>query len=107
MHMEIQNLRKERGMEASPKRCCIQCRVNGHTKDNCPLLVDYIQVKGPSLLHPREAAGPSGLMLWCDDCRVVGLHDTKHCPRLAAYIPEVKQQWCRFFRSVGHDEQNF
>ena len=106
MHVEIQNLRKERGAEASPERWCIRCQVNGHTKDNCPLLTDYMQVGGPSPLQPREAVGPSGLVLWCDDCRVVGLHDTNHCPHLAAYILQVKQQWCRFCRSVGHDEKN-
>ena len=81
--------------------------MNGHTKDNCLLLVDYMQAVGPSPLHPREVAGPSSPTLWCDDCRVVGLHDTNHYPHLAACIPEVKQQWCRFCRSVGHDDQNF
>ena len=75
MHMEIQNLRKERRTEASSLRL-------------------------------RETAGPSGSTVWCDDCRVVGLHNTNYCPHLAAYIPEVKQQWCRFCRSIGHEEQN-
>ena len=104
MHMEIQNLWKERGTEDSPERWCIRCRVNGHTKDNCPLLADYIQAGGPSPLQPREASGPSGLVLWCDNCCVTALHDTNHFPRLATYVPEIKQQWCRFCRSVGHDE---
>ena len=58
-------------------------------------------------MRPREIAGSSGPALWCDDCRVAGLHNTNHCPRLAVYVPEVKQQWCRFCRSIGHDEQNY
>ena len=106
MHLEIQNLQKERGAEASPERWCIQCRTNGHTKDNCPLLTDYMQARRPSPLRPREVAGPSGPALWCDDCCVAGLHDTNHCPRFAAYVPEVNQKWCKFCRSVRHDEQN-
>jgi len=106
MHMEIQNLRKERGPEASPNKWCIQCRVNGHTKDNCPLLTAYIQTGAPRPLRPREATGSSGSMLWWDDCRVAELHDTNYCPRLTTHSPEVKQQWCRFCKSVGHDEHN-
>lgn len=98
--MEIQNLQKERGAEASPERWCIRCRMNGHTKDNCP------QAGVPSSLCPREVAGPRGLALWCNACRISGLHDKNHCPYLAACVPEVKQQWCRFYKSVGHDEQN-
>ena len=66
IHMEIQNLRKERGTESSPEIWCIRCKVNGHTKDNCLLLADYIQAKGPSALLSREAARSSGTMLWCD-----------------------------------------
>ena len=70
------------------------------------MLTDYMQAGGPSPLRLRKIAGTSGPALWCDDCRVAGLHDTNHYPRLATYVPKVKQQWCRFCRSVGHDEQN-
>ena len=91
MHMEIQNLQKERGTEASPERWCIRCRANGHTKDNCLLIADYMKAREPSPLHPREVAAPRGSMLWCDDFCVVWLHDTNHCPRIVAYVPEVKQ----------------
>ena len=34
MDIEIQNLRKEQGIEASLERWCIRCRTDGHTKDN-------------------------------------------------------------------------
>ena len=80
--------------------------MNGHTKDNCPLLADYMQAEGPSPLRPREIAGSSGPALWCDDCSIVGLHDTNHFPRLTAYVQEVKQQCCRFYRFLGYDEHN-
>ena len=33
MHMEIQNLRKERGKDGHVYLWCIQCWVSGHTKD--------------------------------------------------------------------------
>ena len=77
--MEIQSLQMEQGKGASTDLWCIRCRVSGHTKDQCPLLVDYMQAGGPSLLHP----GSSGFALWCDDFWVVGLHDTAQCPRLS------------------------
>ena len=48
MYLEIQNLWKERGKEAIPDVWCIICRVLCHTKDKCPLLVDYMQAGGPS-----------------------------------------------------------
>ena len=105
MHMEIQNLRKEQGKDVCIDLWCIRCRVSGHTKDQFPLLADYMQVGGPSPVHPGASGehilsrpSSSGPTLWCDDCRVAGLHDTNHFPRLGAYVPELKQQWCRFCR---------
>ena len=114
MHMEIRNLRKERGKDGCADLWCIRCRVSGHTKDQCPLLTDYMQVGGPSPIHPGPSREPilsrpgsSRPVLWCDDCRVAGLHDSNHYPRLGVYVPELKQQQCRFYQSVGHDEQNY
>ena len=85
MHMEIQDLRKELGREASANLWCIRCRVSRHMKDLCPLPKDYLQTGGPSLMHPGSRGGPSlvqlGLgipTLWWEDCRVAGLHDTNH-----------------------------
>ena len=75
--------------------------MSGHTKDQYPLLMDYMQVGGPSPVRQgvsREPIllrlGSSGPTLWRDDCQVAGLHDMKHCPQLGAYVPELKQQWC-------------
>ena len=81
--------------------------MNGHTKDNYPLLANYMQAGGPIPLRPREAIGPSGSVLWCDDCRVVGLHDTNHWPCLAAYVPEINKKQLIFCKSIGNDEQNY
>ena len=50
MHLEIQKLRKEWGLVVSSDRWCIRCRVNFHTKDNCPLLTAYTQTGAPSYL---------------------------------------------------------
>lgn len=112
MHMEIQNLRKERGKDGCVDLWCIRCWVSGHIKDQCPLLANYMQVGGPSLICLGENRDPimsrlgsSGPALWCDDCRVAGQHDTNHCPQIGAYVPELKQQWCELFLSVGHDEK--
>lgn len=114
IHMEIQNLQKKRGKDGCADIWCIRCRVSGHTKDQCPLLMDYMQVGGPSPIRPGESRDPilsslgsRGPALWCDDYWVAGLHDTNHCPLLGAYVPELKQQWCRFCQKVGHDEQNW
>ena len=86
--------------------------MNGHTKDNCPLVADYMRVGGPSPLRPGSSRGLSPLhlglsrpALWCEDCCVAVLHDTNHCPRLGAYVPVVNKKWCKFCRLVGHDEQ--
>ena len=42
MHMEIQSLQTEQGKGASTDLWCIRCWVSGHTKDQCPLLTDYL-----------------------------------------------------------------
>ena len=111
--MEIWNLWKEQGKDIYTDLWCIRCWVYGHTKDQCPLLTDYMQVGEPRLIRPgvsRESAlfrpGSSRSMLWCDDFRAASLHDTNHCPLLGAYVPKLKQKWCRFCRWVGHDEEN-
>lgn len=106
MQIEIQNLRKYRGKEASAYIWCIFCRSVGHTKDQCTLFSDYLQVGGPNPLHRRDAAGPSNPKLWCANFSIVGQHDTNHYLQLGAYVPEMKQQWCRFYSSVGHKEHN-
>lgn len=99
--MEIQNLQKERGKGVSAELWCIRCRTCGHMKDQCPLLIDYIQAGGPSPL----CANSSESALWCDDCCVAGLHDIAQCPWLS--MGKLKQQWCRFCQSVGNDEKNY
>ena len=43
MHMEIQNLRKERGKDICIDLWCIRCQASGHTKNQCPLLADDMQ----------------------------------------------------------------
>ena len=90
LHIEIQNLRKEWGKGASADLWCIRCQTSRHTKDQCPLLVDYMQEGSPSLLR----LGSSGSALWCDEYWVAGLHDTTQCPWLI--MGKLKQQWCRF-----------
>ena len=106
MHLEIQIFRNDHGKEGSQYVWCIRSKGPGHSKDPCPLFSDYMQAGDSSSLRPTKMVGPSSLMLWCADCWVVGRHDTDHWPRLGAYVPEIKQHWCRFFSSVGHDEQN-
>ena len=98
MHMEIQNLQKEQGKDGCADIWCIRFWISGHTKDQCPLLMDYIKVGRPSPVCPGPSREPillrpgsSGLALLCDDYRVVGLHDTNHYPWLGAYVPKLKQ----------------
>ena len=59
MYMEIQNLQKVQGKDARSDLWCIRCRVSSHTKDQCPLLADYMQVGGPSLVHPGTSGEPT------------------------------------------------
>ena len=106
IHLKIQNMQKERGKEANLDIWCIRCRVSGHTKDQCPLLVDYMQAGGPNPLCLKEVVWPTSPTLWCTDCRIAGLHGTNHLPHLGAYVPELKQQWCLLCSSVGHEEHN-
>ena len=55
----------------------IQILCKEHETGSSPL-------KSPDTRKLREP------LVWFSDCQVEGLHDTHHCPHLAAYVPKIK-----------------
>ena len=50
--LEMQNLKKEKAprSEAWEEVWCIKCKGQGHDKDHCPVLVNFVVMGGPTPL---------------------------------------------------------
>jgi len=66
LSLQIEDMRKEKGKRTDI--WCIRCRTEGHDKEHCPALSDYLAAGAPNPLRPTAA------MPWCDVCR------TRHRP---------------------------
>ena len=88
----------KKGKDIAQEIWCIKCKAQGHTKDNCPVFVEYLASGAPNPLAQMQ--GP-----WCELCRIRG-HPPQQCPLLQKYVQTPKNLDCNFCKSVGHDEHN-
>ena len=95
--MQMHELKK--GKEVAQDIWCIKCKAQGHTKDNCPVFVEYLATGAPNPLP--QTHGP-----WCEICKTRG-HLPHQCPLLQKYVQTPKNLYCVFCKSVGHDEHGF
>jgi len=75
---------------------CVTCKAEGHDRDHCPVLQEYLATGAPNPLN--HGAGP-----WCEICRTRG-HRPQHCYLLQKHMKVPMNLYCKFCQSVGHDE---
>ena len=68
----------KKGKEVEQELWCTKCKGHGHTKDNCPVFVEYIASGAPNPLVQNQ--GP-----WCEIYRTRG-HRPQECPLLQKYV---------------------
>lgn len=91
--------------EAREEVWCIKCKGLGHDKDHYPVFANYLVGGGPMSLRPEAQAGPSApAALWCAICQVGSKHAIENYHLLQKYTQTLEQLYCKFCRSMGHDE---
>ena len=75
---------------------CTQCWTEGHDKDRCPLVINYLNTGTPNPFPPQ--------VLYCELCRITGQHRPEDCHLLQRYGQGSKNPYCIFCKSVGHNE---
>ena len=88
----------KKGKEVAQEIWCTKCKAQGHTKDNCPVFVEYLASGAPNPL-------PNTHRPWCELCRTIR-HPPQQCPLLQKYVQTPTNLYCNFCKSVGHDEHN-
>ena len=63
------------------------------------MLGNYIASGAPNPLNARSR-------LWCEICKNRGEDRAKYCYLLHKYIQNPRNLYCKFFKLVGHDENN-
>src|SRR5713101_6210680 len=97
-NLTLQLHKIKKGKEVAQELWCTKCKGHSHTKDNCPVFVEYLESGDPNPLVQTQ--GP-----WCEICRTRG-HRPQECPLLQKYVQTPKNLYCNFCKSVGHDENN-
>lgn len=95
--LQIQYIKKIK--EVREEVWCTKCRSEGHSKEKCPIFRDYM---ASGALDPLNA----GSYLWCEICKVGGQHRSEDCYLLQKYVHTTRNLYCKFCKSVGHDENN-
>ena len=67
-----------KGKEVVQEIWCTKCKAQGHSKDNCPVFVEYLASGAPNPLP--QTHGP-----WCELCRTRG-HRPQEFPLLQKYV---------------------
>ena len=75
----------------------MQCRTEGHDRDQCPGVRTYLNTSVPNQFTPG--------VLYCEICRTTGQHRPENCHLLQRYVQVPKNPYCKFCKSVGHNEE--
>ena len=75
---------------------CTQCRKEGHDKEQCHVVRNYLNTSAP---NPFNSA-----VLYCEICWTTGQHQPEDCYLLQRYVQVPKNPYCKFCKSVGHNE---
>lgn len=77
---------------------CTKCIIESHSKEHCPIFVEYLANGEPNPLPQTQDP-------WCEIYRTNG-HKPQYCYLLQQYVLTPKNQSCTFCKFVGHDENN-
>ena len=97
MALELRDMKKAK--TSREEVWCMQCRSEGHDRDQCPVARTYLNMGAPNQFTPG--------VLYCEICRTSGQHRPEHCHLLQRYVQVPKNPYCQFCKSVGHNEEEF
>ena len=83
MAMELHDMKK--GKTGREEVWCTQCRVEGHDKERCPLVSQYLNTGAPNPFNPT--------VLYCEICRTTGQHRPENCYLLQRYVQVPKNTY--------------
>jgi hypothetical protein len=92
--IQLEELTK--GKEKREKVWCTKCRTEGHHKDEFQKFMKYVAIR---VLNPLPGGG------YCGICKKWGHHPTKF-PLLHKYQNTLRNLFCNFCKSVGHEEKD-
>lgn len=95
--LQIQDIKKRK--EVREELWCTKCRSEGQSKEQCPILRNYM-VSGAS--NPLYV----GSDLWCEICKTRGEHRLEDCYLLQKYVQTRRNLYCKFCKSIGNDKNN-
>ena len=75
---------------------CTHCQKEGHDREQCPMVGNYLNTGTPNPFNPA--------VLYCEIYRTTSQHHPKHCHLLQRYVQVPKNTYCKFCKSVGHNE---
>ena len=94
MALELRDMKKWKSTREEV--WCTRCRTEGHDKEQCPTLRNYLNTGAPNLFNPN--------VLYCEICRTSHQHRLEDCYLLQRYVQVPKNPYCKFYKSVGHNE---
>ena len=95
MALELRDMKKAK--TSREEVWCTQCRSEGHDRDQCPIVRTYLNTGAPNQFNPG--------VLYCEICRTTGQHRPENCHLLQRYVQVPKNPYCKFCKSVGHNEE--
>ena len=94
--VQIQDIKK--GKESHEEFWCTRCQMDGHTKDNCSLYMNYISSGVPNPLSTHR-------LPWCRICKTRGHHeeDFLYFQKIISTPTNIFYKFCKL---GGHDEKD-
>ena len=97
MDLELRDMKK--GKTSHEEVWCTQCRTEGHDREQCPMVRNYLNTGAPNPFNTT--------ILYCEICRTTGQHRPENCHLLQRYVQVPKNPYCNFCKSIGHSEDEF
>ena len=94
MALELRDMKK--GKASGEEVWCTRCRTEGHYKEQCPAVRNFLNSGAPNLFNPS--------VLYCEICRTTGQDQPQDCYLLQQYVQVPKNPYCNFCKSVVHNE---
>ena len=95
MSMELYEIKKRKAVREEV--WCTRCKEEGHDREHYPAVREYLNTGAPSPFKQN--------VLYCEICRTTGQHRPKDFYLLQRYVQTPKNPYCKFCKSVGHNEE--
>ena len=94
MALELHDMKK--GKTKHEQVWCTQCWTEGHAKEQCPVVRNYLNTGAPNSFNLQ--------VLYCELYRTTGQHRPEDCYLLQSYGKIPKNPYCKFCKSMGHNK---